>query len=57
MYQLSDFYPQGDPLRASRGLKTNYMTYVDNFYTKWLILDLKVSLDRTIQDTNLCLKE
>ena len=44
---------QGDPLET---LKTNYMAYINNFQTERPILDFRVSLDRTNQDTNLCLR-
>ena len=40
---------QGGALRASPGLNTNYMTYINDFQTKRLILDLEVSLDRAHQ--------
>ena len=32
LYQFPDFYPQGDPLWASPGFKTNYIIYkYENF--------------------------
>ena len=38
MNQFQDFYPQKDPLEASRALKL--MAYINNFWTKKPILDL-----------------
>ena len=38
--------PSGGSIRGVPGFKTNYMAYINNFYTDGPILDLKVSLDR-----------
>ena len=55
LYQLSVYYPQGDPLEAPRAKKNNYMLNFNNFSTT--ILDLKMSLDRAHQDLKLYLKK
>ena len=31
LFQLLDFYPQGDPLEVSPGPNANYMVYINNF--------------------------
>ena len=56
LYQYPGIYPQGYPLGAFRGSKTNYMAYVDNFWTKGSISDLNVSLDSAYQDMKLRLR-
>ena len=58
-YQLPIFYPQGHVLGAPCDwtLKTNiHMLDFNNFLTTRWILDLNVSLDRVLQDLNVCLK-
>ena len=45
--QLPVFYPQKDPLVAHRALKINYILILNNIITKRLILDFKVSLEKS----------
>ena len=51
LYQLLDFYPQGELQRHLRILKLIiWYIFITLFATKRLILDLKVSLNRARQD-------